>query len=238
MATFPEPTQPVDFAHTLRSLPPPYPDETLSAQIRAEMERSRRKVVVLDDDPTGPQAMRDVYTLTGWSVEALRHELLQPRPLFFVLTNTRALATARAVARAHEISAAVREAARQPGVQYTLMIRGDSTLRGHFPDEEDALGSFDGRVLIPFFAEGGRYTYDDVQWVAETGPQGSPVLVPAALTPYARDSAFGYRHSNLRNWVEEKLKRRRAGFRHDFGSTRNPANARAGRGHRRAAVIA
>jgi len=28
--------------------------------------------------------------------------------------------------------------------------------------------------------------------------------MPAALTPYARDSAFGYRHSNLRNWVEEK----------------------------------
>jgi uncharacterized protein YgbK (DUF1537 family) len=28
--------------------------------------------------------------------------------------------------------------------------------------------------------------------------------VPAARTPFARDAVFGYRHSNLRRWVEEK----------------------------------
>lgn len=204
MVTFLEPTTARDLSETLRRLPAPYPDDTLSAQIRAENVRSGRKVVVLDDDPTGPQAMQDVYTLTGWTVASLQHELMQERPLFFVLTNTRALTTTRAVARVLEIAAAVREAGRRAGVEYTLMIRGDSTLRGHFPVEEDALGPFDGRILIPFFEEGGRYTYDDVQWVGEKGADGATTLMPIALTPYARDSAFGFGHSNLRNWVAEK----------------------------------
>jgi uncharacterized protein YgbK (DUF1537 family) len=53
--------------------------------------------------------------------------------------------------------------------------------------------------LIPFFLEGGRYTIDDIHYVAD-GNQ----LVPAASTPFARDAVFGYRHSNLRRWVEEK----------------------------------
>jgi uncharacterized protein YgbK (DUF1537 family) len=204
MATYPEPAQPLALNEVLRSLPPEYGDEGLAAQIRSEMQHSGRKVVVLDDDPTGPQAMCDVFTLTEWPVEALRRELLQERPLFFVLANTRALPAARAVARVREIAADVREAARQSSVEYTLMIRGDSTLRGHFPDEEEALGPFDGRVLIPFFAEGGRFTFSDVQWVGEVGVDGSPILIPAAWSPYAKDSTFGYRHSNLRNWVEEK----------------------------------
>jgi uncharacterized protein YgbK (DUF1537 family) len=54
-------------------------------------------------------------------------------------------------------------------------------------------------LLIPFFLEGGRYTIDDIHYVAD-GDQ----LVPAARTPFARDAVFGYRHSNLRRWVEEK----------------------------------
>ena len=204
MSSYPEPDGVRSLAQTLRSLPPEYADASLGAQIAAHNSSSGRKVVVLDDDPTGPQAMSDVFTLTGWSVESLRRELCEPRPLFFVLTNTRSLPAPQAVERVREIAAAVREAARLAGVDYTLMIRGDSTLRGHFPLEEDALGSFDGRVLIPFFAEGGRYTLDDIQWVAETDSQGAATLVPAALTPYARDIAFGYQHSNLHNWIVEK----------------------------------
>jgi len=34
-------------------------------------------------------------------------------------------------------------------------------------------------------------------------PDGENML-PAADTPFARDKAFGFHHSNLREWVEEK----------------------------------
>ena len=187
------------FAEMLAALPPAFPDETLLAQIRAEVVRSGRKVVVLDDDPTGPQAIRDVFVLTEWSVATLCAELQAPRPLFFVLTNTRALPVGQAVALHREIAANLQAAAQQCGASYTLIVRGDSTLRGHYPDDVEALGGCDGVILAPFFEEGGRFTYDDVQWVKEDAQ-----LIPAAQMPYARDQVFGYRHSNLRNWVAEK----------------------------------
>jgi len=50
--------------------------------------------------------------------------------------------------------------------------RSDSTMRGHFPAEVDALAQALGqenavRIIIPFFLEGGRYTINDVHYVRE-----------------------------------------------------------------------
>ena len=61
-------------------------------------------------------------------------------------------------------------------------------------------GGVDGQILVPFFAEGGRLTINDVHYVAE----GDNKLVPAAQTPFANDAAFGFKHSNLRDYVQEK----------------------------------
>jgi uncharacterized protein YgbK (DUF1537 family) len=76
-------------------------------------------------------------------------------------------------------------------------------LRGHYPLETDVLaeelGPFAATILIPYFEAGGRYTVGDVHYVAE-----GDALVPAAETPFARDAAFGYRSSNLRDYIEEK----------------------------------
>jgi uncharacterized protein YgbK (DUF1537 family) len=201
MPTFPEPTQSLDVAATMATWAPYH--TSLLSQVYDEVVRSRRKVVVLDDDPTGPQAMRDVYVLTEWTVEVLRRELQESRPLFFVLTNARALPSAQAIALHRELAENLRVASQQCGVPYTVVVRGDSTLRGHYPDDVEALGECDATILIPFFEEGGRYTLDDTQWVKE-----GALLVPAAQTPYARDQTFGYRHSNLCNWVEEKTQGR------------------------------
>jgi uncharacterized protein YgbK (DUF1537 family) len=90
------------------------------------------------------------------------------------------------------------------GIKIEVISRGDSTLRGHFPGESDSLADSLGYksppyLIIPFFLEGGRYTLDDIQYVAE-----GEMLVPAAETSYAQDLAFGYKHSNLREWVDEK----------------------------------
>ncbi|KAF8398973.1 hypothetical protein HHK36_014838 [Tetracentron sinense] len=61
------------------------------------------------------------------------------------------------------------------------------------------LGEMDAWIICPFFLQGGRYTIDDVHYVAD-----SDRLVPAGETEFAKDAAFGYRSSNLREWVEEK----------------------------------
>jgi len=96
------------------------------------------------------------------------------------------------------------EAGKRVNRDFVVVSRSDSTLRGHFPGEVEALASgleqhFDGWIIIPFFLEGGRYTVGDTHYVEEKG-----WLVPAAETEFAKDSVFGYRSSNLRDWVEEK----------------------------------
>ncbi|MEZ4833216.1 MAG: four-carbon acid sugar kinase family protein [Caldilineaceae bacterium] len=190
---------------TLAALPPKYPAaDDLRAQIRARVDASRRALVVLDDDPTGTQTVHDVPVLTTWSVDALAAELSGEDNVFYVLTNSRSLTAADAAALNREIGRNLTAAAARTGRAVAVVSRSDSTLRGHFPGEVTALAeglgqSFDGRIIVPFFLEGGRYTINDVHWVAE-GDQ----LIPAAQTPYARDAAFGYTQSNLKEWVAEK----------------------------------
>ncbi len=192
----------VNLHEKLASLPPQWPVELLP-----DIRRSRsgdRKLIVLDDDPTGTQTVHDIPVLTTWTADALQAELESDCPAIYLLTNSRSLGEADAVALAREIGTAINEAAGRAGVSVEVISRSDSTLRGHFPAEVDALAVELGLedapyLIIPFFLEGGRYTLDDVHYVAE-----GDTMMPAAETSYARDAVFGYSQSNLRQWVAEK----------------------------------
>ena len=188
-------------AERFATLPPPWPED-LRPQIRALVaSRPNHKLVVLDDDPTGTQTVHDLPVLTVWDVDTLRAEFAQPGPCFYILTNSRSLAPDAAAELNRELARNLCAAA--TGASFTIISRSDSTLRGHFPLETNVLaeelGPFDATLLIPYFEAGGRYTINDVHYVAE-----GEKLVPAAETPFARDAAFGYRHSNMREWIEEK----------------------------------
>lgn len=205
----------------LASLPPPWPEDLRPAIRAVNAARPRHKLVVLDDDPTGTQTVHDVPVLTVWDEPTLRAEFARPEPCFYILTNSRSLTPLaarelnREVARNLKGAAACQPSSAAPhglgdrraavpvAASFTLVSRGDSTLRGHFPVETDALseelGPFDATLLIPYFEAGGRLTIDEVHYVAE-----GDELTPVADTPFARDAAFGYHHSNLRQWVEEK----------------------------------
>lgn len=190
-------------AETLASLPPEYPEDLLP-RIRAELEISDQTLLVLDDDPTGTQTVHDVPVLTEWSVSSLSRELRAGTPLLFLLTNSRSLPPAGANGLAKEIARNLHEAVLATGCRFQLISRSDSTLRGHYPSElltAAMVLNLDRlpHLIIPFFAEGGRYTINDVHYVAE-----GDELVPAAETPFAQDASFGFNNSNLRAWVEEK----------------------------------
>lgn len=191
----------IDRATLLERLPAPWSDDCLPA-IR---ERLRgEKVVVLDDDPTGTQTVYGVPVLTSWGVDALRAELEDPGPALYLLTNSRAVPEAEAVALTREIGGNLRAAEELTGRRVAVVSRSDSTLRGHFPAEVAALADAVGQqtapwLLIPCFEEGGRHTIDDIHYVAE-----GERLTPVGETPFARDATFGYRASDLREWVAEK----------------------------------
>lgn len=194
-------------AKLIDALPAPWPEDLLP-EIRAAVAAAGRRLVVLDDDPTGTQTVYDVPVLTTWDVGTLRAEFAREGACFYLLTNSRALPAAEAIRLTAEIGRNLLAAA--AGSEFVVVSRSDSTLRGHYPAEVDVLGRAlfaDGQappvLLVPFFEAGGRLTIDDVHYVAE-----GDALVPAAETPFARDAAFGYRHSNLREWVAEKTEGR------------------------------
>lgn len=162
-----------------------------------------RPIVVLDDDPTGTQTVHAVPVITEWSVEAIEKEIRQQTPLFYILTNSRALVATEADLLGLEIGRNLAQA----NQNYWIVSRSDSTLRGHFPNEIEALANGLGwesnylTILIPAFFEGNRLTKDDIHYLVE-----DQLWIPVAETPYAQDKTFGYRSSNLKEWVEEKTK--------------------------------
>lgn len=166
------------------------------------------KIIVIDDDPTGSQTVHGCLLLTRWDVDTLLEGLSDASPLFFVLSNTRGMDAAKAAAVTREICANLRVAldrlaAKRQAIQPILVSRSDSTLRGHYPVETDViaetLGPFDAHFLVPAFFEGGRVTRDSVHYLIVDGKP-----VPVHETEFARDSVFGYRHSYLPDYVEEK----------------------------------
>jgi len=201
-------TETVPREDLLAALPPEWPEADLRARIREATIASGRKVVVLDDDPTGTQTVHDLPVLTRWTPDDLAAAWDEAETTFYVLTNSRRYPLEEASAMNREIARNLVRGARAHGVEPVVVSRSDSTLRGHFPGEVTALlGTleaelgvrYDGVAIIPFFLEGGRLTANDVHWV-----QAGEELTPAAHTEYARDPTFGYRHSNLREWVAEK----------------------------------
>ena len=186
---------------------PPVDTAAVDALLNREIAADDTKFIVLDDDPTGVQTVHDVAVYTDWSVESIRSGLTEPGKLFYILTNSRGLTVAETTAVHREIAANIAAAAKQTGKQYLIISRSDSTLRGHFPLETELLRQgleaagrrVDGEILCPFFKEGGRFTLDNIHYV-RYGDQ----LVPAAQTEFARDATFGYTHSDLPGYIEEK----------------------------------
>ena len=166
-----------------------------------------RRVVLLDDDPTGTQTIADLPVLTSWSVADLQWALQQPTTGFFVLTNTRSLSETDAAERNRQVVDALHQAAEAEQVSYVLASRSDSTLRGYFPLETDVLSQelaargtvIDGVVICPAYVEPGRLTIDSLHWTRT--PEG---MIPVSQSEFAKDASFGYHSSDLRDWVEEK----------------------------------
>jgi uncharacterized protein YgbK (DUF1537 family) len=172
------------------------------------MSDLRPKIIVLDDDPTGSQTVHSCLLLTQWDVPTLCSGLRDASPLMFILTNTRSLTPEAAADVTQTVCRNLREAIAQVGLHEFLVVsRSDSTLRGHYPLETDGiaaeLGPFDAHFLVPAFFEGGRFTRDSIHYLIVTGQP-----TPVHETEFARDRVFGYRHSYLPDYVEEKTQGR------------------------------
>jgi uncharacterized protein YgbK (DUF1537 family) len=184
-------------------------DKTIvEQQLEEALQSFNKKIIVLDDDPTGVQTIHDISVYTDWTMESIRSGFQEANSMFFILTNSRAF-TAKETEHVHkEIASTISQVAKEEEREFVIVSRGDSTLRGHYPLETEVLKHtlekesgdiFDGEVVFPFFKEGGRYTIDNIHYVKNENK-----LVPAGLTEFAMDRTFGFTHSHLGKWVEEK----------------------------------
>lgn len=182
--------------------------EQVSQDTLAALGRLNRKIVVLDDDPTGVQTVHDVSVYTSWDEKAMTDGFNEENSIFFILTNSRGF-TKEETERVHkDIARTLVKVSADTGKDYILISRSDSTMRGYYPLETDTLRKtieqesskrFDGEIIFPFFKEGGRFTIDNVHYVKE-----GDALTPAGDTEFARDKSFGYKSSHIGEYVEEK----------------------------------
>ena len=182
--------------------------EAVQALLEEKCREDRHKIIVLDDDPTGVQTVHDISVYTDWSYDSIKRGFEEKGKLFYILTNSRGF-TVEQTTRAHlEIGETAAKVSEETGIDYVIVSRGDSTLRGHYPLETELLAqaeekhrgrAVDGEIICPYFKEGGRFTIGNVHYVK----YGSE-LVPAGETEFAEDKTFGYHCSNLKEYVEEK----------------------------------
>ena len=189
-------------------LPPVRHVPDAAAHIRGYLRRTGRRLAVLDDDPTGSQAVHGVSVLMAPHPSGYANGLASPGDTCFVLTNSRSLDRAGAVA-AHQ--AAARDLYTWEvgsGGTVEIVSRGDSTLRGHVTAEVDAVAAqrlastgvaTDGVLFCPAMLEAGRFTVGDTHFAVV---DGAPT--PVADTEFARDRTFGYTRSNLREFLAEQ----------------------------------
>jgi uncharacterized protein YgbK (DUF1537 family) len=158
-------------------------------------------LVVLDDDPTGTQAVTNVPVLLEWDADLIARAAGSGSPALHVLTNSRAYPPERARRLVGGAAQAAMEALGRP----RFALRGDSTLRAHLLEEYLGLcevvhaGGTPPLLLVPALPAAGRVTVGGVQLLERGGTR-----TPLHGTEYAVDPSFAYGDARLLQWAEDR----------------------------------
>ena len=164
--------------------------------VRSSVDR----LVVLDDDPTGVQTLAGVRVLLAWDARRIA-SALSGRTAVHLITNTRALR----VERVQPLVEDAVHAALEGVPEARIVLRGDSTLRGHLLEEYLGVREvisprcWPVLLLVPALPSAGRVTVDGVHLFERSG-----VRTPLHETEYARDGIFSYDSARLLEWAEQR----------------------------------
>lgn len=183
-----------------------YFDETPKCEFERNLEELNQKVIVLDDDPTGTQTVKDLYVITSFDKASIREGFESENNMFYILTNSRALNESDTEDLHKHLIQTIDKVSQELNKDYLIISRGDSTLRGHSYLEPKILndtstGGFDGLFYIPAFFDGNRYTFEGIHYIKE-----GQTFTPAIETEFANDTTFGYSAHTMQEYVEEKSK--------------------------------
>lgn len=165
-----------------------------------------RRLLVLDDDPTGSQCVANVDIVLEPDAITTATALQAPQSTCFVLTNSRALDESDAVELNRRTLSEIIAAGIDP-MDIRVVSRSDSTLRGHVIAEPEALADVldehgqevDGILLCPAMLEAGRFTKGGTHYATVRGE-----AMRVAETDFAADATYGYSNSDLASFLEER----------------------------------
>lgn len=180
--------------------------EQKNDEFNKNLDTFNYKIIVLDDDPTGTQTVKDLPVYTEWSEELIEDGFKQSNNMFYILTNSRALNEEETTILHKEISSNIEKVSQRLNHPYLIISRGDSTLRGHFYLEpkvlDDAsISGFDAIFYLPEFFEGDRFTYNGVHYLKENGD-----YIPVSQSEFSNDTTFGFKSETMADFIEEKSK--------------------------------
>ena len=194
--------------HEILKKYPSNENDALRSDISEILRNQKIKLIILDDDPTGIQTVHDCLLLSNWKSENLATAFCDNTPFFYILANTRSMTSVDSERITREIMNAVLETNKSFGFRLIFISRSDSTLRGHFPIEPQTMREVlveYGQPLvlptffIPSFLEAGRFTINQIHYMKDGDD-----LIPVAETEFAADNVFGYKNSNLSDYISEK----------------------------------
>lgn len=92
----------------------PLPENSVvNNMLEEELKLLNKKIVVLDDDPTGVQTVHGVSVYTDWTADSIEAGFHEDSAMFFILTNSRGF-TEKETEKAHkEIATIVTETAKK-----------------------------------------------------------------------------------------------------------------------------
>lgn len=188
---------------------PPTEYASRISNFRAQLSE---KIIVVDDDPGGLHTVSDVPFFISLDEDAVSEAVSVEETLVFLVTDTRSHKEEDAISINSRLGRLLGDLVRKDSSRrITIISRGDSTLRGHYPEESDALRrsfeaasgeKFHCEVFCPAYIEAGRVTLQGIHWLQE-----GQHLRPVGLTDYGQDPAFGFEESHLSDWMRAKLVR-------------------------------
>jgi uncharacterized protein YgbK (DUF1537 family) len=186
----------LDWNNFAKKLSPAIPENKINKEWLSAVDRIKRKIIVLDDDHTETQTVQSIPVYTSWDFSTLRQIMKDQHKVIYLLTSSRALTSVKTQRLHKQLARDLKQIALEEEEKFLLISRSDSTLRGHYPletktiyDELKKEEKIDGEIIIPFFLEGGKFTFNDIHYIKERD-----LLVPIGQTEFALDSVFGYKN--------------------------------------------
>jgi uncharacterized protein YgbK (DUF1537 family) len=186
----------LDWNNFAKKLSPAIPENKINKEWLSAVDRIKRKIIVLDDDHTETQTVQSIPVYTSWDFSTLRQIMKDQHKVIYLLTSSRALTSVKTQRLHKQLARDLKQIALEEEEKFLLISRSDSTLRCHYPletktiyDELKKEEKIDGEIIIPFFLEGGKFTFNDIHYIKERD-----LLVPIGQTEFALDSVFGYKN--------------------------------------------